>query len=162
MDIDRHIETLQRQLVAAAALGDEQVRDTADRLATALAAAARLAILDALTEATGEISRDLAPSAVDLRLRGQGIDFVVARPPREEPPATTGAAPPPTGEDEDASPSRVTLRLPEGLKARAERAAASDGISLNTWLVRAIAGALEPTGPGGRQAQGSSYTGWVR
>src|SRR5450755_240182 len=119
MDITRHIETLQRQLVAAAAMGGEQVQETASRLATALEAAARLAILDALTEATAEITCDLAPGAVDLRLRGQGIDFVVVRPPGDEQPATSGVAVPIASEEDDASPSRVTLRLPEGLKARA-------------------------------------------
>ena len=162
MDITRHIETLQRQLVAAAALGGEEAQDIASRLATALEAAGRLAILEALTEAAGEITRDLAPGAVDLRLRGQGVDFVVLRPPGETPAGTTGAALPAADEDDDASPSRVTLRLPEGLKTRAERAAAIDGISLNTWLVRAIATVLEPTGPAGREARGSSYTGWIR
>lgn len=162
MDITRHIETLQRQLVAAAAAGGEQVQETASRLATALEAAGRLAILDALTEATAEITRDLAPGAVDLRLRGQGVDFVVVRPPRDEQPATTGVALPAASVQDDASPSRVTLRLPEGLKTRAEHAAAADGISLNTWLVRAIATGLEPTGPAARGTRGSSYTGWVR
>lgn len=162
MDITRHIETLQRQLLAAAAAGGEQAQEIAGRLATALEAAGRLAILDALTEATAEITRDLAPGAVDVRLRGHGVDFVVVRPPREDQPATTGVASPTASEPDDASPSRVTLRLPEGLKTRAEHAAAADGISLNTWLVRAIAGALEPTGPAAREARGSSYTGWVR
>lgn len=162
MDITRHIDTLQRQLVAAAALGGEQVQETASRLAMALEAAARLAILDALTEAAGEITRDLAPGAVDVRLRGEGVDFVVVRPPTDEQPATTSIASAPASEDVDASPSRVTLRLPEGLKTRAERTAAADGISLNTWLVRAIAAALEPTGAASREARGSSFTGWVR
>lgn len=162
MDITRHIETLQRQLVAAAAIGGEQVQETAGRLATALEAAARLAILEALTEAAGEITCDLAPGAVDVRLRGEGVDFVVVNPPREEHSAPTSVAFPNTSDEVDVSPSRVTLRLPEGLKTRAEAAAAADGISLNTWLVRAIAAALEPTGSAGREARGSSYTGWVR
>ena len=162
MDITRHVETLQRQLVAAAAAGGEQVQETANRLATALEAAGRLVILEALTEAMAEITRDLAPGAVDVRLRGQGVDFVVVRPPQEEQPATTNLASPSASEPDDASPSRVTLRLSEGLKTRAEHAAATDGISLNTWLVRAVATALEPTGRAAQPARGSSYTGWVR
>ena len=162
MDITRHVETLQRQLVAAAAAGGEQVQETASRLATALEAAGRLAILEALTEAMAEITRDLAPGAVDVRLRGHGVDFVVVRPPQEEPPATNSLASPASSEPDDVSPSRVTLRLPEGLKIRAEHAAATDGISLNTWLVRAVATALEPTGRAAQPARGSSYTGWVR
>ena len=162
MDITRHIETLQRQLVDAAAMGGDQVQETASRLATALDAAARLAILEALTEATAEITLDLAPDAVHLQLRGQGIEFVVVRPPTGELPATTSIARANASEEDDASPSRVTLRLPERLKTRAERTASADGISLNTWLVRAIATALEPTISVGRDARASSYKGWVR
>lgn len=162
MDITRHIVNLQRQLVVAAAAGSEQVKETAGRLATALEAAGRMAILDALTEACSDITRDLAPGAVDVRLRGHGVDFVVVRPPKEEQSDKASIALPTAIKEDDASPMRITLRLPEGLKSQAERVAAVENISLNAWLVRAIASALEPTRAATRESRGSSFKGWIR
>ena len=39
--------------------------------------------------------------------------------------------------------SRITLRIPERLKAQIERAAQRQGILVNSWLVDAAAGALQ-------------------
>jgi hypothetical protein len=39
--------------------------------------------------------------------------------------------------------ARISLRLPESLKASVEKAAEREGISVNAWLVRAIARATE-------------------
>lgn len=162
MQITPHVEELQRQLVGATAGTPGHAE--AERLALALDAAARLAILDALSEAAGEITRELAPGSVDLRLRGRDVEFVVATP-RDDEPATAltsvDTRPAPADEQDDASTSRVSLRLPEALKSRAEAAAARDGVSLNSWLVRAVGAALEPR-PAVRESHGSSFTGWVR
>src|SRR4029079_16137531 len=49
--------------------------------------------------------------------------------------------PPAPGDDLSA---RITLRLPEGLKASLEGAAAREAVSTNAWIVRALARALEP------------------
>ncbi|WP_374976358.1 toxin-antitoxin system HicB family antitoxin [Microbacterium trichothecenolyticum] len=164
MQIATHVEELQRRLAAAAAPESAEV---AARLAAALEPAARLAILEALSEAAGEITRELAPGSVDLRLRGREIDFVVARP---QPERATEATANPSGpvvlggaasDDPDDATARTTLRLPDSLKARAEAAAAAEGLSLNTWLVRAVATAVEPAPPAARSAS-SAYTGWVR
>lgn len=171
MDISHHVEELQRQLLTAASAGTPQTEEIAGRLAAALDAAGRLAILEALSEAAGEITRELAPGSVDVRLRGRDVDFVVAAAPGaasadpdsdQDPPlsAPTAKGTQP-GEADDGSMSRTTLRLPEGLKARAEDAAALEGVSLNTWLVRAVITALEPRTPT-RQTHGASYTGWLR
>lgn len=165
MQISTHVEELQRQLAAAAPPDDSEV---AARLAAALEPAVRLAILEALSEAAGEITRELAPGSVDVRLRGRDVEFVVARPQTE--PATAGAVTTPSGpvvlaaaasDDPDDAPARTTLRLPDSLKARAEAAATADGLSLNTWLVRAVAAAVEPAPPAARGSS-SAYTGWVR
>ena len=171
MQISPHVEAMQRQLLSAAAAGGPETEEIAGRLATALDAAARLAILDALSDAAGEITRDLAPGSVDVRLRGRDVEFAVTSPAAVEsravsPGATTGPstqqAPADTGDDaEDATTSRTTLRLPDALKARAEAAAANEGLSLNTWLVRAVTAALEPKREEGRQGP-SHYSGWVR
>ena len=166
MQIQPHVEELQRQLVNAAAPGGEAAEELAGRLITALEPSARLAILEALSEAAGEITRELAPGSVDVRLRGREIDFVVSRPAAE--PAVVGdhasSGPVPTAADDadDAATSRTTLRLPDAVKARAEQAAAAEGVSLNTWLVRAITAALEPARRAVPTVQGSSFAGWVR
>ena len=142
--------------------GADGTRAVAERLAAGLDAATRLVLLDALSAAVGEITRDLAPGSVDLRLRGREIEFVVT-PPNTEPDAEERPAA--TVDLDDASTSRTTLRLPDTLKARVDEAAAADGLSVNTWLVRAVAVALQPKQR--RSAQrtlrtGDNFAGWVR
>jgi predicted transcriptional regulator len=162
MELGKYVSDLQRQLVNAAENGAEDTRAVAERLAAGLDAAARLVLLDVLSEAVGEITRDLAPGSVDLRLRGREIEFVVAQPSAEADNDELPAAP---VDLDDASTSRTTLRLPDALKARVDEAAAADGLSVNTWLVRAIAAALQPKQR--RSAQrtlrtGDSFAGWAR
>jgi predicted transcriptional regulator len=162
MELGQYVIDLQRQLADAAENGSEDTRAVAERLAAGLDAAARLVLLDALSAAAGEITRDLAPGSVDMRLRGREIEFVVTQPstdadPDEQPPATVDL--------DDVSTSRTTLRLPDALKARVDEAAAADGLSVNTWLVRAIAAALQPKQR--RSAQrtlhtGDNFAGWAR
>src|ERR1041384_3007248 len=77
MHIGPYVSDLQRQLVNAAENGSDETRAVAERLAAGLDAAPRLVLLDALTSAAGEITRDLAPGSVDVRLRGREIEFVV-------------------------------------------------------------------------------------
>lgn len=162
MQITNYVEELQRQLLSAAAAGGPEAQEIADRLGAALDAAARLAILEALSDAAGEITRELAPGSVDVRLRGRDVDFVVATPDATPVVSTVREEPPAAPEDADDGPtSRTTLRLPDSLKARAEAAAAAEGVSLNTWFVRAVGAALEPR-RSAPQSHGSSYTGWVR
>ena len=134
----------------------------AERLAAGLDSATRLVLLDALSAAAGEITRDLAPGSVDVRLRGREIEFVVTSANTE--PDDDDAVATPVDID-DASTSRTTLRLPDALKARVDDAAAADGLSVNTWLVRAIAAALEPKQRRAAQKTlrtGDSFAGWVR
>jgi hypothetical protein len=162
MEIGTYVGDLQRQLAEAAANGGDDTRAAAERLAATLDAATRLVLLDALSAAVGEITRDLAPGSVDLRLRGREIDFVVTPPPTD---AEADERPAATVEVDDASTSRTTLRLPDALKARVDDAAAADGLSVNTWLVRAVAAALEPKQR--RSAQralrtGDDFAGWAR
>jgi len=162
MELGQYVNDLQRQLVDAAENGAEDTRVVAQRLAAGLEAATRLVLLDALAAAAGEITRDLAPGSVDLRLRGREIEFVVTQPITE---ADTDERPAATVDLDDASTSRTTLRLPDALKARVDEAAAADGMSVNTWLVRAIAAALQPKQR--RSAQrtlrsGDNFAGWAR
>jgi hypothetical protein len=165
MQIASYVEELQRQLLTAAAAGGADAQEIADRLTAALESAARLALLEALSDAAGEITRELAPGSVDVRLRGRDVEFVVTKPAPE--PAASSASigheePAAAAEDgEDGATSRTTLRLPDSLKSRADAAAAAAGISLNAWFVRAVSAALEPR-RSTPQSHGSSYTGWVR
>ena len=161
MELEQYVSDLQRQLVRAAENGTADTRAVAERLTAALDAATRLVLLDVLSAAVGEITRDLAPGSVDLRLRGREIEFVVtqpgAEPDADERPASVDL--------DDASTSRTTLRLPDALKARVDEAAAADGLSVNAWLVRAVAAALQPKQR--RSAQrtrrtGDSFVGWAR
>ena len=110
-------------------------------LSDALEAATRVVLLDALSAATGEITRDLAPGSVDLRLRGREVEFVVDQAHAEGDEDERPAVP---LDLDDTSTSRTTLRLPDALKARVDEAAAADGLSVNSWLVRAVATALQP------------------
>jgi hypothetical protein len=162
MELGQYVADLQHQLVDAAVNGAEETRAVAERLAAGLDAATRLVLLDALSAAAAEITRDLAPGSVDLRLRGREIEFVVAQP-SIEPDGDEQHTP--AVELDDASTSRTTLRLPDALKVRVDEAAAADGLSVNTWLVRAIAAALQPKQR--RSAQrtlrtGDNFAGWAR
>jgi hypothetical protein len=163
MDIGEYVSDLQRQLLSAAENGTDATRAAAERLVSGIDSATRLVVLEALSAAAGEITRDLAPGSVDVRLRGRDVEFVVTAP------AAGG-----DGDDDepalavdldDASTSRTTLRLPDALKVQVDEAAAADGVSVNTWLVRAVAAALQPKNR--RVAQrtlrtGDSFAGWVR
>jgi predicted transcriptional regulator len=162
MELGQYVSDLQRQLVDAADNGTEETRAVAERLAAALDSATRLVLLEALSAAAGEITRDLAPGAVDLRLRGRDIEFVVTQSNTEPDSDDRPTAP---VDLDDASTSRTTLRLPDALKARVDEAAAADGLSVNTWLVRAVASALQPKQR--RSAQrtlrtGDNFAGWAR
>lgn len=192
MDLTPYIANLRRELAVAAEAGGDDVRAIAERLGTALESAARLAMLEALSAAADEITTDLAPGSVEVRLRGRDPDFVVTPPPTEVTSdetsqgslrsalagaieVTMGVRPPAVSEPEESGgTSRITLRLPEHLKPRIDEAANRMGLSVNAWLVRAVTVALElgdqggvpGGGPGGGRSGGSQlgqrYTGWVR
>jgi HicB-like protein involved in pilus formation len=164
-----YVDTLRGQLVAAADAGGPETSAAVERIAPGLEAAVRLVLLEALSGAADEITRELAPGTVEVRLRGSDPEFVVTLP-AEEVGDVTGSGSPatptvmPAGDDEGGT-SRLNLRLPEGLKARIEEAARREGLSLNAWFVRAAAVAVEGARPQmSRRSPGGSerFTGWVR
>jgi hypothetical protein len=171
MDLRPYIDALRHELALAAASGGDDARDLAERLTAPLESAVRLALLDALSEAAAEITRDLAPGSVDLRLRNREPTFVVTSPPAD-PWTDQAAAPPPPGPapapapGEDEATVRISLRLPEHLKNRVDQAAARAGVSINTWLIRAAAAAADsdtvPPATVSPSSGGQRYTGWVR
>ncbi len=174
MELAPYIHDIQSQLALAADAGGEDARVLAERLLAPLESAIRLALLDALSTAAGEITRELAPVSVDVRLRGRDPEFVVSASPQADyaemssAPDTTMTPRTGTGADlgdDEVSTSRTTLRLPDQLKARVDDAAAADGLSVNAWLVRAIAAALEPKNRRTAQRESRSadqFTGWAR
>ncbi|MCU1474893.1 toxin-antitoxin system HicB family antitoxin [Amnibacterium sp.] len=159
MELERYVAELQEQL-AKAVIGDEAALAVAERMSGALDAAVRLVLLEVLSDAAGEITRELAPGSVDVRLRGRDPELLVSHG------ASSQAEAPVDAGDltDDATTSRTTLRLPDRLKAEVEAAAAAEGVSVNAWLVRAIAAAVGPKGrrPGKAARNGDSFTGWVR
>lgn len=138
MDITPYVDSLRRDLVAAAESGSDDVRAAAERLALALDPAARLALMEALSHAAAEITAEMPAGSVDVRLAGRELEFVVAAP--MAPPAPPASPAPPRAEEpeDDGNLARITLRIPESVKARAEERAADAGQSLNTWLVGLI------------------------
>ncbi|MEU6715835.1 toxin-antitoxin system HicB family antitoxin [Nonomuraea sp. NPDC046802] len=175
MDLAPYVDHLRRELAIAAGAGGEEARALAERLAATLEPATRLVLLEALSAAADEITRDLAPGSVEVRLRGRDPGFVVT-PPAGRPFEEEGRAerldqppaPPPPPDTDDGGTSRISLRVPEQLKPRIEAAAARDGLSVNAWLVRAVSAALDPgdagrrSGPRTTQQTGKRYSGWVR
>jgi hypothetical protein len=156
MDLSPYIESVQAGIVNASSLADEQTQHIAQRLGTALESSTRLALIQALSDATGTISAELAPSSVELRMVGTDPEFVVtvqtgeAEPtllmpePEREDEGTDQAAASETAASEvgDEPVARITLRLPQSVKTRVDEMATSDGISTNAWLIRAVMDAL--------------------
>jgi hypothetical protein len=135
MDITPYVESLRASLVSAADSAGEETRQAAERLGFALDSSARLAIMEAVSQAAAEITAEMPNGGVDVRLNGRDLDFLVhtAAPTPPPPP------PPPAPEDiEDGNLARITLRIPEAVKGKAEERAAEAGQSLNTWLVNII------------------------
>jgi hypothetical protein len=161
MDLTTYVDALRDSLRTAAAAGGEQARETARLLADTMEPAVRLAVLEALSAAAAEVTAALDGDVVEIRLRGGDPEVVVV------PAAHDPAGDPPAGDSaddraDDGSVARISLRLPDGLKTRAETAAELAGTSLNAWLVRAVVSALnsprsQPPGRGPRR-----YSGFAR
>ncbi|MGY0059177.1 toxin-antitoxin system HicB family antitoxin [Streptomyces sp. LZ34] len=172
MDLTPYVDTLRRELAVAAEAGGDDARELAERLTAPLESATRLTMLNMLSAAMDEVTRELAPGSVGVRLRGLDPDFVVTPPPTDggaplEPAAPVGPfkTPAPADGDEGGT-SRVNLRLPTHLKARAEEAASREGLSVNAWLVRAVSAAVDggnrPRTAEKTQTIEQSITGWAR
>ncbi|MDN5798142.1 MAG: histidine kinase [Intrasporangium sp.] len=173
MDITEYVDILRKDLVHAAQAMGPELEQAAERLSFALDSSARLALMDALSHAAAEITNELDGTSVEVRLQGREPVFVVVR----SAPATAEPASEDLGDD-DGETARITLRLPESLKSKAEELASTRGQSLNTWLVAAVRaatapgltinvgpfGASVPTPPGrpGRIRTNKRVQGWVR
>jgi hypothetical protein len=139
MQIDGYVQALREDLARVAALGDESTARAAELLAVALESALGRRLLEALGEAALELNGQLEDGRVEVRFAGGDPELVLVR---DEPEAAVEAA-------EEAFTARITLRLPESLKARLDAAAVQHGVSVNTWLVQALQRQLEPRQPTG-------------
>jgi hypothetical protein len=145
MDLTPYIASLREDLVTAASAGDENTRRSAEVLAAALEPAARLAIMNALSDLAAEVTASLDDHVVDVRLAGRDVQVVVTGRGTPNDDSRSDDVPP---VDETGDMSRMTLRLFEQLKAKAEQAAAAQGVSLNTFVQQAVQGALHRKGGG--------------
>ncbi|MGA9748412.1 MAG: toxin-antitoxin system HicB family antitoxin [Nocardioides sp.] len=184
MDITPYVESLRHDLAAAAEAGGDEARAAAERLALALDPAMRLALMDALSQAAAEITAELPAGSVDVRLKGREPQFVVdvpTMPMQAAAPAPPSPPAPPSAEEieveEDDSVARISLRIPESVKYKAEELAAKSGHSLNAWIVNVVRNAtrdrainvevdlssipfLDSGRPAGRRGS-KRMTGWV-
>lgn len=157
MDLSKHVETVRSGIVQAASLADERTQDVAGRLAVVLDSSTRLALFSAISEAATEISAELAPGSVEMRVVDGDPHFSVHLPqPAGEPTLilperqdeASGASEAEVVE-EDEPMVRVSLRLPASVKNKVDETADAEGISTNAWLVKAIQNALTPQRPAG-------------
>jgi hypothetical protein len=166
MELERHVDSLREQLAVAAEAGGDDARALAQRLTAPLDASVRLMLLDVLADAAAEITAELAPGSVEVRLRGGDPEFVVAAPPPDQvETAESGAEE--VVDVGDGGVARINLRLPERLKDQVDQAADREGLSINAWLLRAAAAAVERRRAGSRRDRGAPrggqrYTGWGR
>ena len=137
MEMAHHIHAIQEDLAAAASLAsDEATVEAGRRLTQALGSSLHLRLLDVVSEAALALS-DSVPGRIEVRLAGRDPELVYIEE-EEEPERTQNAS------GDDAFSARITLRLPEGLKAQLEVAANLEGTSVNAWIVRALQRGLEP------------------
>jgi hypothetical protein len=132
------VEALRREVAAAVASDDAATAAVVERLASSLEAAAHLWLIEAAGQAADQLSAQLQQGHVEVRLAGRDPELVFVADPEPEPaPAAAGG--------DDAYAARITLRLPEILKAQVEQWAAAEGVSVNTWLVRTISRGSAPS-----------------
>jgi hypothetical protein len=152
MQTAQFIEALQADLRELAQLGGDELVQAAQRLEGAVKQSATLRLIDALTQVALEVSSQLPNGHLDVRLAGQDPELVYVEEEGEEPQAQTA---------EDGLTARITLRLPDSLKVTLEKSAEAEGVSVNTWLVRALQRAVS-SGGGRAVRSGKRITGYAQ
>lgn len=163
MDITPYVERLRVELAEATTGGTPDVEEAVIRLARVLDPALRLTLFEVLADAAAEITSALPSGSVTARLAGRSVDFVVdgagahpgesglplppAAPPAPGAPMVPVPMPPePPEAGDEGDIARITVRLPEGIKEKAERQAGGSSQSLNSWIVNALREATKPGG----------------
>src|SRR6185312_706713 len=99
MNLTSYVDSLRDELAVAAEAGGDDARALAERLTAPLESAVRLMLLEALSAAADDITRELAPGSVELRLRAGEPEFVVAPAPADDPLEPDAEAPAPVPPD---------------------------------------------------------------
>ena len=172
MELEPYVDEIERHVALAAEAGGAEARALADRLMAPLDATVRLALQHALADAADEITVDLAPGSVELRVRGRELAFVVTPAPVDAPPDDAAddaesAVDALDSSRDDGATARINVRMPENLKTRVEQAAAAERMSVNAWLVRAAGAAVDraeaPPSFERHSARGPNrYRGWAK
>jgi hypothetical protein len=136
MELSSLAELIGADITALGRLGDDATADAATRIVGALSGPINARLLEVLSQVAAELDTQGQPAHVELRVVGSDARLVLIAEAGDEEPA---AAAPAEG-DTDA---RITLRLPTGLKAAVEAAAAAEGISVNSYIVRRLS--VQPT-----------------
>jgi len=168
MELEPYVEEIQRHVALAAEAGGDEARALADRLMAPLDATVRLALQNALADAAAQITVELAPGSVELRVHGRELAFVVTPAPADDRAGDDdpAAGVPDSAREDDGATARINVRMPEHLKARIEQAAATQHLSVNAWLVRAASAAVDRANPSSsseRTTRGPNrYRGWAK
>jgi hypothetical protein len=123
---------LAQDLAALGALGDETTANAARLLAIAMQGPITARLLEVLGQLAAELDESLPEQSVEVRLVGDNAELVVG---------TAGAT---ETEPEGEADARITLRLSAQLKARIEAASAREGVSVNSYIVRALSQQARP------------------
>jgi HicB family len=166
MEMSEYVATLRRELATITRFADEDVTRAAEMLTEAMESSVRLTLLEVLSAAAAEITTRLDDAVIEVRLAGGDPDFVVTMTADEPADQAREPGPPADGAGSD-DMARVTLRIAEPLKARVDTAASAAGVSVNTWLIRAISQALDASGGRGSRTRtmpgvGQRFTGYAR
>jgi len=137
MELTPYVDRLRADLTAVAETAGPEARGTAERLVLSLDSAVRMAMLEALSDAAAEITADLPGGAVEVRMKGRDPQLVVSAA-DDEGPVRQAAEPAAEDGDDAGAVARITVRIPESVKSRAEELAAGRGLSLNSWIVQAL------------------------
>jgi hypothetical protein len=152
METAHFVEALQQDLRELAQIGGEELVQAARRLEGAVKQSATLRLIDLFTQAALELSEQLPSGHVDVRVAGQEPELVYVEEPVPEQQGPPG---------EDGEQARITLRLPESLKTAVEAAALAEGVSVNTWLIRALQ-RTAGSAAGGTHRSGKRITGFFQ
>ena len=131
MQLTPYLDAVARDLESATALADEATRELTHRVASVLEPGLRLAMVQLLSDVAAQLTAELDGPVITIRMEGRDPSWNIVR--DDSSSATRDAEP-----DDDESTARVTVRLPEAVKKRAEAAAQIAGQSLNTWIVQAL------------------------
>ena len=150
MKMSLAVEGLRSDVVAVGELGDDAIAEAAERIAVVFARSAPARILEVLSEAAMELSAELPEGRVQVQLAGDDVRLSYVEDARV-----------PGGEGESGDlTARITLRLSEALKARVEEGAAREGVSVNTYIIRALDRGASPTRAAGRHSDGKRLRGY--